>query len=478
MASKNVSRKITISINGKEVEDSLSGIGKEIGRLNKELRKTTDPEERKRLNNELKATKQRYKEINDEVRETPSLLNQIKTQLGPVATGMLGVFSVAAVFKFGEQIIDTIKLFRELKHETKTLTDLNGEFLDNAVSGTKALSDTFETDYKENLTAANALVKSFNVTYQEALEVMEKGYLAGANVSGDMLNQIKEYAPLMKEANLELDEMVALITQTTKEGLFNDKGIDTIKEGMLRIREGTKATQEALTGLGIDTKKVYEDLAAGNTNYFKVMQLVSTKLNELEEQSPAVGTAIADIFGGPGEDAGLEYLQSLKDINLELESLIDPTDEYNILKAEEVRINRELNEVWVELTETGGALNQVYLYGKDLLAGWLKNISDTAKASDRLSKVLGKGFWTDGLLKPGNYKELANLSLSLSEMRKNAVTAKDPLRAIAETIIGLNASIAAEDASTQSGKDRIALYKDELKQLSKAAEDFNNQEIC
>lgn len=40
-------------------------------------------------------------------------------------------------------------------------------------------------------------------------------------------------------------------------------------------------------------------------------------MNELPASSAAVGTAIADIFGGPGEDAGLKYLQTLKDINLE-----------------------------------------------------------------------------------------------------------------------------------------------------------------
>ena len=44
---------------------------------------------------------------------------------------------------------------------------------------------------------------------------------------------------------------------------------------------------------------------------------MSERLNELPENAAVVGTAIADIFGGPGEDAGLSYLKTLKDIDLQ-----------------------------------------------------------------------------------------------------------------------------------------------------------------
>ena len=36
---------------------------------------------------------------------------------------------------------------------------------------------------------------------------------------------------------------------------------------------------------------------------------LSEKLNEVEEDSPVVGAAIADIFGGAGEDAGVGHLR-------------------------------------------------------------------------------------------------------------------------------------------------------------------------
>ncbi len=38
---------------------------------------------------------------------------------------------------------------------------------------------------------------------------------------------------------------------------------------------------------------------------------MSDRLNELPASSDKVGKAIADIFSGPGEDAGLEYIKTL-----------------------------------------------------------------------------------------------------------------------------------------------------------------------
>ncbi len=224
MATKNVQRNLRININGKEIDNSITSINKQIRQLKKNLSAATDPADRKKYNDELKKAYGLRKDINDELGRTKSTLQKIKSQLGPVGTAFAAAFSAQLLLNWAGAAIDNIKLFRELKQETKQLTGLQGEFLDNAVSKTKALADTFDTDYKTNLVAANSLSKQFGVSYSEALTAIEKGYLAGANVSGDMLEQLREYGPLMKEANIPLEDMVALIAQTEKEGIFNDKG--------------------------------------------------------------------------------------------------------------------------------------------------------------------------------------------------------------------------------------------------------------
>ena len=83
----------------------------------------------------------------------------------------------------------------------------------------------------------------------------------------------------------------------------------------------TTATADALNNIGISAEQVQADLQAGSITTFDVMQMVAAKLNELPASSAAVGTAIADIFGGPGEDAGLEYIKTLANIQLNMDAV-------------------------------------------------------------------------------------------------------------------------------------------------------------
>ena len=71
------------------------------------------------------------------------------------------------------------------------------------------------------------------------------------------------------------------------------------------MREMTTATAAALDGIGISSVQVQKDLQSGAKTTFEVVQDVSARLSELPDSSAKVGAAIADIFGGPGEDAGL-----------------------------------------------------------------------------------------------------------------------------------------------------------------------------
>jgi len=476
VGSKTVNRKLLITINGKQVENSITGINKQIRQLRKNLAAANNPADRKKYNDELKRAYKLRQDINDELGKTNGTLSKIRKQAGPIGAAMLAAFSAQAVLSFANKVVDTIQLFRELKQETKLLTGLQGDMLDGAVSKTKALADTFDKDYKEVLETANATSKHFGITFNEALTDIEKGFLSGADASGDMLNQLKEYSPLMKEANLSLDEMVALIAQTEKEGIFNDKGIDAVKEGMLAIREGTQATRDALKGIGFDTKKVYEDLANGNTTYFEVLQQVSGKLGDLETQSPEVGTAIADIFKGAGEDAGLEFLQSIQDIDLNLDDLIDTTDEYNILKKQELEINIKLDESWVQLSSTGGALNAVVLSLKNAFANLVVDINESYNATKKLNAITGRenempwySFIIPGTQSLSRFNKtngaLKQLIKNIEETKKQALNSAEPIDRLKDAIADLTDESSLINTSTDAGEASKKIYSKYIEEL-------------
>jgi len=255
-----------------------------------------------------------------------------------VAAGAL--FSVAAVAAAGKAVFDYATQISSLRDNVESLTGLQGAALNKTTGAAQAISKTFDQDVNEVLVAANALSKQFGMEMTDSIELVKKGLASSANVNGDFLQQIKEYSTQFKAAGLEAENMVAIMSNAGSMGIYDDKGADVIKEGMLRIREMTSTTQDALRGIGIDSTKMQQDLAQGNITIMEAMQQVARKLNEFPESTAKVGTAIADIFGGPGEDAGLEYIKMLGTMDMGISGIMDSMTEatkaqYNWANAQE-----------------------------------------------------------------------------------------------------------------------------------------------
>lgn len=219
------------------------------------------------------------------------------------------------------QFSDRMKGLQSANIAITQLTGKTGDEMLKLRNNVQAVSEHFGADFNETLRAANALSKGFGITIDEAMQLVQDGLVSGANAGGDFIDTVREYPRYFKEAGLSAEDFIAIATNAAQQGVFSDKGVDAIKEGNLRIREMTTATADALNNIGISAEKVQADLQAGSITTFDVMQMVAAKLNELPASSAAVGTAIADIFGGPGEDAGLEYIKTLANIQLNMDAV-------------------------------------------------------------------------------------------------------------------------------------------------------------
>ena len=245
---------------------------------------------------------------------------------------------------------------------TTQLTGKTGEEMLKLRNSVKATADHFGTDFTETMQAVNALAKGFGITTEEAMKLMQDGFVSGANANGEFVDTLKEYPRYFKEAGLSAEEFIAITTNAAQQGIYSDKGVDVIKEGNLRIREMTKATAEALQGIGISAEKVQTDLQNGGITTFDVMQLVASKLNELPASSAAVGTAIADIFGGPGEDAGLEYIKTLSAAQLNMDALKAATNGTAEQQERQIRIQENLKNSLSGLIDLSAIYSNVQPY--------------------------------------------------------------------------------------------------------------------
>lgn len=278
---------------------------------------------------------------------------------------------------------------------TQQFTEKSGEDLKAYRTEVQAIADFYDKDFKEVLIGANAVSKQFGISAEESLKLIQDGFIAGADANGEFLDTLREYPAYFKEAGISAETFIAITAQAAKSGIYSDKGVDVIKEGNLRIREMTTATASALEGIGISADKVQEQLRTGQKTTFDIIQMVSQRLSELPDSASVVGTALADIFGGPGEDAGLQYVRTLKDIKTNLGDVKAETGELGKAQEDMIESQKRLStELSLLFDATGGSFETMAAKIKssissmtaDLLAFVRRGIESVEELSERDEK--------------------------------------------------------------------------------------------
>lgn len=300
------------------------------------------------------------------------------TLANPIMLAIFGVTKIAEGLKFW---FDYNKGLSEATRLTEQFTGLSGDELISYRDNVQAVADVYGKEFTDVLQSANALSKQFGITNEEAINIIKDGFVSGADVSGNFLDTVKEYPAFFREAGLSASEFVAISTEAVKQGVFSDKGVDAIKEATIRLREMTTSTSEALAGIGLSGEEIQQAMADGSMTAFDAIQKVSEKLNELPETSSAVGTAVADIFGGAGEDAGLQYLKTLKDISTDLDEVKNKAGEYATLQDDYLNSQVELQSATNRLfgsfsTSFDDVMTKAKTFLNNVLSGLINGVLD------------------------------------------------------------------------------------------------------
>lgn len=285
----------------------------------------------------------------------------------PMVLTFLGIAGVGMAVKWW---YDYNKGLEEASRLTSQLTGLSGDEMKAFRNEVQGVADTFGVDFQEVLESANTLSQQFGISVQEALGYVKDGFVSGANATGQFTDIVKEYPAYFKEAGLSASQFISITAQSSKMGIVSDKAVDTIKEANIRLREMSTATSEALDGIGISSAEMQKKLQDGSMTTFEAMQQVSAKLNEMADNSPATAAAISDIFGGPGEDAGLQYLRTLKDIETDLDVAKEKAGDLARVQEEQMNSQIELDNTLASLFDaTGGSFEEMTATAKT----WVNN---------------------------------------------------------------------------------------------------------
>lgn len=266
-----------------------------------------------------------------------------KTAIGlvmnPYFAALAGIVGVGMTFKW---FYDYNKGLMEATRLTKEFTGYTGEALETMRNSIAATADTMGKDFKDVLGTADNIMANFHLSGEQAMDVINKGFASGADLSGDMLQKIQQYAPTFHDAGISAEQMVAIIQQT-RSGIFSDKGLDIIDMASKKIREMSSGTASSLDAIGISSKQVQEDLAKGTKSTFDVIQEVSTKMKNFGADSQQVGDVLKNVFGKQGAQAGIQLIEQLDTMSTSIDEVKKQTGTWGDVQLENIKLQKELN---------------------------------------------------------------------------------------------------------------------------------------
>ncbi len=277
-----------------------------------------------------------------------------KTLMGllanPWVLALLGITGVVSGFKWW---YDYNKGLIEASRLTENFTGATGEAADKITADMEALADDLGAGYDQTIGAANTLVQQLGLSWGETNELMEKAIAAGADMSGNFLSNIERFAPALRDAGVSADEFMAILAET-RNGVFNEDAINNILKGGTRLRAMTKQISASLDAVGISSKQMQKDLEEGNITMLEAVQQVAQKLKELPENSQEAGMVMKNVFGRTAAEGGTLLLQSIADINTNLDKSLESMGELGRVNLEHMKAQKEVNEVLASVFKATG----------------------------------------------------------------------------------------------------------------------------
>lgn len=193
------------------------------------------------------------------------------------------------------------------------LGDLPDDQLQSVTEKAIMLEKTFGMDMNESLRGVNALMTAYGMTAEEALDYMTVGAQNGLDKTGELGDNLAEYATLFQENGYSANEMFAILQSGLDGGAYNlDKVNDLVKEFGVRMSDGTVIG--ALDDMGGGWAELSKQIQEGGLSNKEAFQLVAKEISGLgTEQEKAA--AVSAIFGSMGEDAGFKVIEAMGGAN-------------------------------------------------------------------------------------------------------------------------------------------------------------------
>ena len=317
------------------------------------------------LNSACRKAQASLAQVSNTTKGFGNILGGLGGQLGKTVTGLSGMAGAftslvnpvtavgAAVGLAGKAFFDYNKKLEETQRLTKQFTGLDGNQLSSLTNGIQAVADSTGHEFREVLSSVDAMMKQFGINGETALKIIQDGFVAGADDSGQFLDMLKQYQGSFNDIGVSADELTAIIAQT-RSGIFNEEGMAAIQMAGKNIRNMSKSTKESLAAIGISADQMIAKLNNGSMTTMQAIQQISGALKKVPAQAQETGAVLQDVFGKKGAKAGYELVTSLADMSTNLDEVKQRTGEQGQVQEELINTTREWNNACESLFAVAG----------------------------------------------------------------------------------------------------------------------------
>lgn len=275
----------------------------------------------------------------------------------PVFLAMAGIAGAGAAFKwfydYNNGLIQATKL-------TKSFTGLAGEEMQAYRDDVQAVCDTMGTDFKDTLVTATTISKNFGIDATNALNLVKDGLIAGGNVSGDFLNNLKEYAGAFKDLGVDANQFTGIMTTISKQGMNVGTALTSIERGGFNLQKMSSTLRADLQSMGVDADGLSKKIQSGQMTTMQAMQQVAVQLQKNGVESQQTAKVMQDLFGKGAVALGSNFVNVLTQMGTGVDKLKEKSGELGKLREEQIQTQTQLNNTIAAMFDkTGGGFEKM-----------------------------------------------------------------------------------------------------------------------
>lgn len=339
-----------------------------------------------------------------------------------------------------------------------------------------ALSNTFGSDFEENLRGVNALMTSMGTTADEAFDLIATGSQNGLDKSHELTDNLAEYTQIWAQAGFSAEEMFSILQNGVDSGAYNlDKVNDVVKEIAISITDGRLS--ENIDSFSDKTAAIFTSFKNGSATQKDVFDSMINDLNESSNLADKLATA-SDNWSALGEDNSMAVISALNNVNDTYKNVEGTMQEINDIQYQDVgsqieTLGRqfEIDILQPIVEDVTPSIESVITWVSEHLPVVTTALAGLTGGFVTFKAATAAGNFIAALINSFKQLTTATEAATTAQIANNAAVSANPYVAVASVIFALIGAITAETIAMNAAKSATEDTTAEIEDYTQAIED-------